>query len=115
MVIICPNCGFENKDDFNFCYNCGNPLNINNQNKIAMDNKNLIVASYFFTILFSWGGLILSFFLNFSNFGFFSFFGIFIPFYLIQSKNSNLRKHGFIQIAISFLGILLFFLLIFNF
>ena len=26
-MIICPRCGTKNNDNFNCCYNCGNPLN----------------------------------------------------------------------------------------
>ena len=107
MVKICPNCGFKNQDSYNFCANCGKDLFLKNHNEISIDSKNLIIISYILTIAFSWGGLILNLLLNFSNFGFFSFFGVFLLFYLIQSNDPNIKKHGYIQIAISLIGIIL--------
>lgn len=112
MTKICSNCGFENPDTNNYCGNCGNSLFTMVSPNINPDN--LIIISYILTIIFSWGGLIINFLFNFSNFGFFSFIGIFVPFYLIQSKNSAIKRHGYIQIAISLIGIFLSFLVFFN-
>ncbi|WP_409200833.1 zinc ribbon domain-containing protein [Methanobrevibacter sp. DSM 116169] len=114
MVKICSRCGFKYKNSYNFCPNCGNESFIKDPDNIAIKNKHLIIGSYILTILFSWGGLLLNFILNFKNTSFFSFFGIFIPFYLIQSNNSLLKKHGYIQIVISLIGIILSILLIFR-
>ena len=111
MSKICQNCGSQNPEENNFCGSCGKPLF--SLDLKENDSSNLIIISYILTIIFSWGGLILNFLFNFSNFGFFSFFGIFIPFYLIQSKNSAIKKHGFIQIAISLIGIFLSLLIFF--
>lgn len=110
MVKICQNCGLKNSDNFNFCSNCGE--NLNYEREIAISNKKLIIISYFLTITFSWGGIIIN--LIFSNsIGFFGMVGIFLPFFLIQSRNANLKKHGFIQLAISIMGLILTFLLLF--
>lgn len=105
MVKVCPYCGCENQDNFNFCSNCGRPLLFNKKTNVAIDSKKLIIASYIITIVFSWGGLIFN--AIFNSFGFIGFVGLFLPFYLIQSKNPTVKKHGYIQIALSLIGIFL--------
>jgi len=112
MLKICPYCGVENSDNSNFCSNCGRPLVFNEKESLAIDYKKLIIFSYIITIVFSWGGLIFN--TLFNSFGFIGFIGLFLPFYLIQSKNPIAKKHGYIQIAISLIGIFLSSVLIFN-
>lgn len=105
MVKICPYCGCENQDNFNFCYDCGKPLLFNEEKNVDINYNKLIIVSYILTILFSWGGLIFN--TIFNTFGFIGFIGLFLPFYLIQSKNPIAKKHGYIQIIISLIGIFL--------
>jgi hypothetical protein len=63
------------------------------------------MISYIITIVFSWGGLISN--AIFNSYGFIGFVGLFLPFYLAQSKNPIAKRHGYIQIAISLVGIFL--------
>lgn len=112
MTKMCLYCGCENQDNFNFCSNCGRPLSIDEEKNIAMDYKKLITVSYIITILFSWGGLIFN--TLFSSYGFIGFIGLFLPFYLIQSSNSIVKKHGYIQMVISLVGIFLSLVFVFN-
>ena len=112
MVKICPHCACENQDNFNFCSNCGKSLLFNEKENVAIDYKKLIMISYGITILFSWGGLIFN--AIFNNFGFIGFLGLFLPFYLIQSKNPIAKKHGIVQIAISLIGIFLSVIFVFK-
>ena len=112
MVKICTYCSMENQDNFNFCSNCGRPLVYNKEKRAAIDFKKLIIASYIITVVFSWGGLIFN--TIFNSFGFFGFIGLFLPFYLIQSKNPIAKRHGYIQIAISLTGIFISSIIIFN-
>jgi len=112
MVKICHYCGFENQDSFNFCSNCGRTLVFNEKENSSIDYKKIIIISYVITIIFSWGGLIFN--VLFNSYGFFGFIGLFLPFYLIQSKNPIIKKHGYIQIAISLIGIFLSGLIVFN-
>jgi len=112
MVKICPYCGYENQTRSNFCSNCGKSLFLGEKKSSAIDYKKLIIVTYIVTIAFSWGGLIFN--KLFSNFGFFGFVGLFIPFYLIQSNNSTVKKHGYIQMAISLIGIFLSAVFVFN-
>jgi len=111
MVKVCPYCRCENQDNFNFCSNCGRPL-IPEEKNLGFDYKRLIIVSYIITILFSWGGLIFN--TLFHNFGFLGFIGLFLPFYLVQSNNPTIKKHGYIQIAISLIGIFLSAVFVFN-
>lgn len=112
MVKICPYCSCKNQNSFNFCSNCGKPLLFSKENTVAIDYKKLIIISYIITILLSWGGLIFN--TIFNSFGFIGFIGLFLPFYLIQSKNPIAKKHGYIQIAISLIGIFLSVIFIFK-
>jgi len=112
MVKICSYCGCENQDNFNFCSNCGRPLSFNEGRNLAIDYKKLIIASYIITIVFSWGGLIFN--KIFNSFGFIGFVGLFLPFFLIQSKDPTVKRHGYILIAISLLGIFLSSVFVFN-
>jgi uncharacterized membrane protein YvbJ len=99
----CPLCGFQNPDEADFCVKCGTPLVFKNQlennsyinpiviNKTAAENPApqqrskfdtlLVYLGYLFSIL---GGLV----------------GLVIAIYLITRKDPNLKKHGYIQLAI---------------
>ena len=76
-------------------------LDKNNINKhiIKIDNIGYIIA-----ILFGWGSFILSFFLG--SYGFVGFIGLFFPGFMLNSKDSNIRKHAYIQLAIMLIGII---------
>lgn len=112
MVKICLYCKYENQDNSNFCSNCGSPLSNELKKNPAIDYKKLIIVSYIITIFFSWGGLIFN--ALFSHYGFIGFIGLFLPFYLIQSKNPSVKKHGYIQILISLIGIFISTIIIFK-
>ena len=99
----CPLCGYNNPDEADFCVKCGTPLLLKNQlennsyiNPIVIKrtsesqetqpqksrfNTILVYLGYLFSIL---GGLV----------------GLIIAIYLITRKDRNLKKHGFIQLAI---------------
>ncbi|RBQ23558.1 hypothetical protein ALNOE001_08330 [Candidatus Methanobinarius endosymbioticus] len=116
MTKKCPYCRCENQANFNYCSNCGRSLYRDNSGvyseKTSNNNKKLIVVSYIITILFSWGGLLLN--VLFSGHGYFGFIGIFLPIFLIQSQNPSIKWHGYIQMVISLVGILLSFIIVFN-
>lgn len=121
MTRICPNCNFENQDDYDFCAKCGTPLieGVQPKNFIVYAaqprlNKKALIVSYIITIFLSWGGFIINTISKNYFFGFFTFFGFFLPFYLVQSPVKELRKHGFIQLAISVVGIALSFYVMFK-
>ena len=99
----CPLCGYNNPDEADFCVKCGTPLLLKNQlennsyinpivikrtseNQEAQPQRSrfdtpLVYLGYLFSIL---GGLV----------------GLIIAIYLITRKDRNLKKHGFIQLAI---------------
>ncbi|WP_405290367.1 zinc ribbon domain-containing protein [Methanobrevibacter sp.] len=99
----CPLCGYNNPDEADFCVKCGTPLLLKNQlennsyiNPIVIKRTSdsqeaqpqrsrfdtiLVYLGYLFSIL---GGLV----------------GLIIAIYLITRKDRNLKKHGFIQLAI---------------
>lgn len=122
MVRFCTNCGFENQDDYDYCAKCGNPLIEGGRPKQVYVyrrqeppiNKKAIVASYIVTIVLSWGGFFLGLLSKFSSITMFTFFGFFMPFYLMQSKNPTIRKHGIILLVISLFGVILSFSLMFS-
>ncbi|MCR5026611.1 MAG: zinc ribbon domain-containing protein [Methanobrevibacter sp.] len=114
MTRICPNCNYENQDDYDFCAKCGTPLieGVQPNNILVFSaqprlNKKILLVSYLVTILLSWGGFIVNIVSKNSYFGIFTFFGFFLPFYLVQSPIKELRKHGFIQLIISIVGVAL--------
>ena len=109
MTRICSNCEFENQDDYDFCAKCGTPLVDPPQL-----NKKAIIISYIVTIFLSWSGFIVSLFSKHSSVGIFTFFGFFLPFYLIQSPVRELKKHGYIQLIISLIGVGLSFYVMLN-
>ena len=99
----CPLCGYNNPDEADFCVKCGTPLLLKNQlennsyiNPIVIKRTSdsqeaqpqrsrfdtiLVYLGYLFSIL---GGLV----------------GLIIAIYVITRKDRNLKKHGFIQLAI---------------
>lgn len=120
----CPICGCENKDDYKFCHDCGSPLNftesidgftdeLNNLDDFpSLDSKNLIIIGYIIAILFGWGSFILSFL--FGSYGFIGFIGLFFPGFMLNSKDPNIRKHAYIQLAIMLIGISVTFAIFFR-
>ena len=114
MTRICSKCENENQDDYDFCAKCGNPLieGVQPKNFIVYKaqpriNKKTIAISYIITIFLSWSGFIVSILSKHSSMGIFAFFGFFLPFYLIQSPVGEIKRHGFIQLAISLVGVAL--------
>lgn len=99
----CPLCGFQNPEEADFCVKCGTPLIFKSQlennnlfNPVVIDKTTvngpetpqrsrfttiLVFLGYAFSIL---GGLI----------------GLVIAIYLVTRKDPNLKKHGYIQLAI---------------
>ena len=120
----CPICGCENPDDYKFCHDCGSPLNftksmddltdeLNNLDDFpSLDSKKLIIIGYIIAILFGWGSFILSFFLG--SYGFIGFIGLFFPGFMLNSKDPNIRKHAYIQLAIMLIGIIFTILFLFR-
>lgn len=120
----CPICGCENPDDYKFCHYCGSPLNLNESiddlteelNNLddfpSFDSKKLIIIGYIIAILFGWGSFILSFL--FGAYGFIGFIGLFFPGFMLNSKDSNIRKHAYIQLAIMLAGIFVTFFVLFR-
>ena len=116
MVRISKNCGFENQDSYDFCAKCGTPLVEGLQPNTFFVYRNVeqgisrkfIIISYIITIFFSFGGFLLDLVARNTSMGFFSFFGFFMPFFLIQAQDNNIKKHGFIQLFISLVGFILF-------
>ncbi len=120
MVKICNKCGYENKDEYDFCPKCGNRLtdDINNLQfeslRLTKESKRrLIIISYIITIVLSWGGVLIYFLRTQYSVGYLGFFGIFMPFYLIQAPDKEIKKHGYIMLLISLIGIVLTFYLLF--
>lgn len=121
--MICPVCGCENPDDYKFCHDCGNPLIFNDTNQKfgdlndsedfpSFDSKKLIIIGYIIAILFGWGSFLLS--SLFGSFGVIGFVGLFFPGFMLNSKDSNIRKHAYIQLAIMIIGIIVTFLVLFR-
>ena len=113
MTRQCEKCGFVNQDDYDFCAKCGNPLieGVQPKNFIVFKpedvqiNKKAIVISYIITIFLSWSGFIVGIIAKNTRMAAFTFFGFFLPFYLVQSRHPTIRKHGFIQLIISLVGV----------
>lgn len=122
MTRKCNNCGFENQDDYDYCAKCGIPLVEGLERKQfyvyrvqePKINKRNLLISYLLTIFLSWGGVIVWLISKSSSFTMFTFFGFFMPFYLVQSKHSQIKKHGIIQMIISLVGVGLSFYLMFH-
>ena len=114
MTRICSNCEFINQDDYDFCAKCGNPLveDVEPNNFVLYQpqsqlNTKAIILSYIVTIFLSWSGFVMSLFTKNSSLGIFTFFGFFLQFYLIQSPVKSLKKHGYIRLFISLIGVAL--------
>lgn len=119
MVKTCKHCGWENQENAAFCSSCGKSLSKQEEDNkeekyMGFDYKKLIILSYIVSIAFTWGGVIFNILVNRHGVGFFGFIGLFLPFYLVQSNNPTVKKHGYIQIIISLIGILISTMLIFN-
>ena len=116
MVRICKNCGFENQDSYDFCAKCGTPLVEGLEPNTFFVYRNVeqgisrkfIIISYIITIFFSFGGFLMDLVARNTSMGFFSFFGFFMPFFLIQAQDNNIKNHCFIQLFISLVGFILF-------
>lgn len=122
MTRICKNCEFENQDEYDFCAKCGNPL-VENLRPAQVRiynveypplNKKAVLAAYLITIILSWSGFIVGIISKHIHLAVFTFFGLFMPFYLIQSKHPALRKHGIIMMLISLIGVTLSFYVMFH-
>jgi hypothetical protein len=115
----CSKCGTVNEDWARYCNYCGNSFlydenqfksDINQENtyqenfNTEEDHHNLILISYILSIIFGWGWIPLLLISSLSNIGVFGFFGLFLPFYMINSPDKNIRKHGYIQFFICILG-----------
>lgn len=118
MVRICNNCGFQNQDDYDYCAKCGTPLveglkqkqvYVYRRQQLPQINKKAMILSYIVTIFLSWSGFVLGLILKNTIFATFTFFGLFMPFYLVQSRHPTIRKHGIIQMVISLVGVALSF------
>ena len=113
MTRICESCGFENRDDYDFCAKCGNPLveGLEPNNVIVLKaesvkvNQKAILLSYIVTIVLSWSGFIVGLISKSRGMAAFTFFGFFMPFYLIQSPIPAIKRHGIIQLFISLVGV----------
>lgn len=122
MTRICENCQFENQDDYDYCAKCGTPLVeglpkrqffVYHSDELETPIKKLVILTYVATIFFSWGGILIHFLANQLSFAYFGVFGFFFPFWLLQSRNPKIRKHGIIQIIIAIIGFgLTFYLLL---
>ena len=118
MTRICEKCNFENQDDYDYCAKCGTPLvgGLQPNNFIVFKdvseenlpvNYKAIAASYIVTIFLSWSGFIVGTLLKNTSLSLFTFFGFFMPFYLIQSRNRTVKRHGIIMLVISLVGVVL--------
>lgn len=122
MTRKCNNCGFENQDEYDYCAKCGIPLvegvqpkqfYVYHAQQPKINKRNLLI-SYLVTIFLSWGGVIFWLISKSTGFTMFTFFGFFMPFYLVQSKHPEIKKHGIIQLVISLFGVALSFYLMFH-
>jgi len=122
MTRICNKCNFENQDDYDYCAKCGNPLveglrpkqvYIYHPQEAQINRKALIIA-YIVTIFLSWSGFIIGILAKNTRMAMFTFFGFFLPFYLVQAPVRELRKHGYIMLVISLVGVALSFYVMLN-
>ena len=121
MSRTCPKCGYKNSDDFNFCAKCGTllvenpsiPPRIGVQPLSKSMKRKLIISSYIITIFLSWSGVLIAVLGLKNSFGIIGFFGIFMPFYLVQAPDPEIRKHGYIMLVLSVIGMFLSFYLFF--
>ncbi|MGX8694437.1 MAG: zinc ribbon domain-containing protein [Methanobrevibacter sp.] len=118
MTRICKNCQYENKDEYDYCAKCGNPLVEGLRPKQVLVyqqdpqlNKKAILIAYIVTIFLSWSGVVATLFFKNKSMATFAFFGFFMPFYLLQAPVRKLKMHGLIMLAISVVGVSLSFYL----
>ncbi len=121
-MIQCSKCGALNEDNAIYCNQCGYFMrNNNNFNsyKTYIDESHVpgetsIKIGYILSIIFGWFGVPLLL-LSKSNGGisFMGFVGLFLPFYLIQSSDNKIKKHGIIQMGICLSGFIVQLLLLF--
>ena len=112
MTRICKNCGYENKDEYDYCAKCGNPLVeglkpkqiLVYHDEPQLNNKAVLLA-YFVTIFLSWSGVVAAIFFKNNFMATFAFFGFFMPFYLLQAPVRKLKVHAAIMLVISLLGV----------
>lgn len=116
----CKYCGTVNEDWARYCNYCGKSLLENNfdketytqefnntqtyTNPINYNEDKIIIIGYILSIVFGWGWIPLLFLNALSGIGFIGFFGLFLPFYMINSSNSKIRRHGIIQLLICLSG-----------
>ena len=112
MTRFCKSCGYENKDEYDFCAKCGNPLveglkpkQVFVYQKEPQLNKKAILAAYIITIFLSWAGVVSTLFFKNNSMATFAFFGFFMPFYLLQAPVRKLKMHAIILLVISFVGV----------
>ena len=106
MTRICTKCGYENDDSFNFCAKCGTSL-IEGVETPQFDvvmplsgrqKRNIIILSYVITIALAWGGLVIKLLLSQSHISFIGFFGLFLPFYMLQSSDREIKLVVFLHL-----------------
>lgn len=122
MTRICKNCEYVNQDEYDYCAKCGTPLVEGLEpkqvyvfrNEKPQLNKNAVILSYIVTIFLSWSGFVVGLLTKNTSVGMFTFFGFFMPFYLVQAPVRELRKHGYIQLAISIAGVIASFYVLFH-
>ncbi|WP_461463870.1 zinc-ribbon domain-containing protein [Methanobrevibacter sp.] len=122
----CTNCGMVNEDYANYCNYCGKQFNtkteqnksynennidnsfeINHRQYSENDENKLIMLGYITSFILSWGWLPLVLLKSFMNVGFIGLVGFFLPFYMINSANSKVRRHGYFQFIICIVGCIL--------
>ena len=122
MVRVCKKCEYINQDDYDYCAKCGTPLVEGLQPKqvyvyksqLPPINKKALIVAYILTIFLSWIGFFIGLMSKNRIFATFTFFGFFMPFYLVQSRHPTLKKHGLIMMAISLVGVVLSFYVMFH-
>lgn len=122
----CTNCGMVNEDYANYCNYCGKQFNtktqenksynennidnsfeINHRQYSGNDENKVIIFGYISSLILSWGWLPLVLLKSFMNIGFVGLVGLFLPFYMINSANNKVRKHGYVQLIICIIGCIL--------
>ena len=112
MTRICKNCEYENKDEYDYCAKCGNPLVEGLKPKQILVyqqepqlNKKAILLAYIVTIFLSWAGVVTTLLFKNKFMVTFAFFGFFMPFYLLQAPVRKLKMHALIMLLISLAGV----------
>ncbi|OWT32860.1 hypothetical protein BGI41_05410 [Methanobrevibacter sp. 87.7] len=124
----CKYCETVNEDWARYCNYCGKPLNEEDPNQrytqefnspeytnpMNYNEDKIILIGYIISIIFGWGWVPLLLINSLSSVGFIGFFGLFLPFYMINSSNPKIKKHGIIQLLICLSGFLIAILLMIN-